>query len=694
MKHRLNLIWKLVPIWMALAIVILVIMVPLAEAAVTGWLDPTATQGYGSRTFSNPDRAYHDDTQYANGTAYSSILGYQPVGQYYSGYATNIPPGSVIQGIEVRVHYWVNGNNGSNWLEVALWNATNNAYTTVRAETSEPSSESSFTFGTNADLWGTSWTADDINNLQVRVQGFTDRISGRTFYLDWVSVRVTYIAANASIGGQVYRDTDGDGIHDSGETTGINSVTVWARRQSDNSIVATAVTAGNGNYTLTGLLPGTYWVDVDQTDSDLPTNYGVTSTDPLSVTLTESQVVTGRDFGFTLLSSIGDRVWYDTDHGGDQDAGENSLSGATVRLYRDNGNSNFEPGAGDTLVGTQTTSALAANYNFTNLTNGSYWVYVDTSTLSGRTDLTAGSNPRLVTITTFGTTVNNADFGFDDTGVIGDLIWNDADGDGTFDTGESGLNWQVSLTDQSNTTITQTAVSGAYSFVGLPTGVYYTVTVTAPDGWAQTNFINNPLVINLPAGTPYTTADFGFDQTSANISGYVWYDPNRNGIRDSGEITNINGMNVDLYRGTTYVRSASTNSNGFYFFGGLTPGDYSVRETGTPPNPVWTLTTANPQNVSGVVAGQSYPNHNFGFSEPAAVVKQLYLHRNDLLDRNRPPAPTPPFKLTTAPAAPGRKAQPWPERFNLPAARLWFGCTWIPPAALPGVEPRCRPACG
>ncbi|MEZ6091142.1 MAG: hypothetical protein R3C05_24590 [Pirellulaceae bacterium] len=65
-------------------------------------------------------------------------------------------------------------------------------------------------------------------------------------------------------------------------------------------------------------------------------------------------------------------------------AGE-QIAGATVNLYRDNGNGVFEPGAGDGVpVRTDTTTA-AGRYTFTSLTAGSYFVQQPAQTIAGNT---------------------------------------------------------------------------------------------------------------------------------------------------------------------------------------------------------------------------------------------------------------------------------------------------------------------
>ena len=80
----------------------------------------------------------------------------------------------------------------------------------------------------------------------------------------------------------LYEDEDGDGVIDP-----------------EDDLLATASTDGNGNYDFTNLASGSYIVDVDENDPDLPSGaYLTTSNDPLSVTLTPGQDYNDADFGF------------------------------------------------------------------------------------------------------------------------------------------------------------------------------------------------------------------------------------------------------------------------------------------------------------------------------------------------------------------------------------------------------------
>jgi len=96
---------------------------------------------------------------------------------------------------------------------------------------------------------------------------------------------------------------------------------------------------------------------------------------------------------------------------------------------------------------------------------------------------------------------------------IGDLVWDDRDGDGQPDAGEPGLSGiELRLTHPDGSVITTTTtVAGFYTFAMLPPGAY-TVAVdaaTLPAGYVPTS-LASPLAITLGAGQQMMEADFGY----------------------------------------------------------------------------------------------------------------------------------------------------------------------------------------
>ncbi|TWU32279.1 DUF11 domain-containing protein [Novipirellula artificiosorum] len=82
------------------------------------------------------------------------------------------------------------------------------------------------------------------------------------------------------------------------------------------------------------------------------------------------------------LASIQGQVFKDL-LGDGYTAGE-EIAGASVELYRDNGDGSFNPAAGDTSLGTRTTDA-GGNYVFSRLTAGTYFVFQPAQSVDGRT---------------------------------------------------------------------------------------------------------------------------------------------------------------------------------------------------------------------------------------------------------------------------------------------------------------------
>jgi uncharacterized repeat protein (TIGR01451 family) len=182
--------------------------------------------------------------------------------------------------------------------------------------------------------------------------------------------------------------------------------------------------------------------------------------------------------------------------------------------------------------------------------------------------------------------------------------------------------------------MTQTNASGGYLFQGLPPDRYTVVVLTSdgaiPSGWGPTTF--QPVPVNLGPGESFLTADFGFGPYAA-IGDTVFFDENGSGHRDQGTdneygIPNITvwlwrdaNANGSIDAGDTRIYTTTTDANGFYFFRELTAGDYLVElDTSDPDLPGdWQLTTPNPRVVTGLAAGQFYPDADFGLRGSSTI---------------------------------------------------------------------------
>ncbi len=155
----------------------------------------SADTGNGFET--NPTGAYTD-----SGTQASNVNGNNQSHRYYNYNIPAIPAGSIITKIEVRSDWYTDSNSGTNSVAVDLsWLAGVGAnWTTPITEGTESTSDTnSKTLDGGANTWGRTWAPGDFTNANFRVRIKTTYTSGsRTFYLDWIPVRITYVNGTPS----------------------------------------------------------------------------------------------------------------------------------------------------------------------------------------------------------------------------------------------------------------------------------------------------------------------------------------------------------------------------------------------------------------------------------------------------------------------------------------------------------------
>jgi protocatechuate 3,4-dioxygenase beta subunit len=451
----------------------------------------------------------------------------------------------------------------------------------------------------------------------------------------------------ASVGNYVWFDTNKDGIQD-GNEVGLSGVTVTLYDAGGNP-VGTTVTDADGFYQFTDVTPGTYSVGFtspvgmvlspnnggafDPSNSDA--NPATGKTTPFVVNAGDK--ITTIDAGFTpqdsLKGSLGDKVWYDLNQNGLQDAGEPGVAGVTVNLY--------DP-TGLTLIATTTTDAFG-NYIFNNLNAGGYVVGFDPASLppgfvittKGASDTTKNSDANTATgktnVITLGQGQNNMtiDAGIyntnpANTNSIGDKVWNDLNKDGIQDPNEPGVpGVTVTLYDAAGNPVatTTTDANGNYLFPNLPNGDYTVGFSNLPagtsftpqgQGTSATDSDADPSTgrtapISLTGNTNVTNVDAGLVDGSnrtgtASLGDKVWYDLDGDGIQDPNE-SGVQGVKVNLYGpdGLTVLATTTTNALGEYIFTGLNAGSYIVGFDPTTLPAGFTITTPNSdgQGVNG-----------------------------------------------------------------------------------------------
>jgi SdrD B-like domain/Secretion system C-terminal sorting domain len=361
---------------------------------------------------------------------------------------------------------------------------------------------------------------------------------------------------NASIGNRVWNDANDNGIQDAGEV-GVPGVRVILR-DNTNAIIATQSTDANGNYLFAGLPAGSYTVEFD----GIPTGFTLSAqnegandavdsdvdaitrrTAPIALVAGEAN--TTVDAGITKvkpsgLASIGNRVWYDLNANGIQDAGETGVNGVQVNLYRDANNNGTIDVAEQTPVSTLYTNSLG-EYLFGGLAAGAYQVGFNFSTATN-------ADPLVPSVTV----VNN------------------------------GGAAPAAGTDY--------ALSGKYlpSGAGDPINSYGNNINTAVAGNPAVANTSYSDLISLREGEEKLPVDVGIIPAANRntLGNFVWLDANKDGVQSAGE-PGVPGVTVSLVSnsGATagqVLATTTTNDKGEYKFTNLPDGDYSVIFTSLP----------------------------------------------------------------------------------------------------------------
>ncbi len=222
------------------------------------------------------------------------------------------------------------------------------------------------------------------------------------------------------------------------------------------------------------------------------------------------------------------------------------------------------------------------------------------------------------------------------------FVFMDADNDGVRDPGESPIGGvEITLTGNDDVgSVSQTATtdaSGFYEFTDLRPGTYMLSETQPPthlDGkdsiGTQGGVVGDDFFssIALQSGTKGLNNNFG-ELSPAELSGFVFNDNDNDGVREPGE-TGIEGVQVRLtgFDDEGAVdQSVTTDANGFYQFGDLRPGTYSLTES----QPSTHLDGKDSIGTQGGIegddqfsdinlqAGVDGQNNNFGEVKPAEL---------------------------------------------------------------------------
>src|SRR5207302_7237 len=137
------------------------------------------------------------------------------------------------------------------------------------------------------------------------------------------------LSQTITLRGQVFLDTDGNGVHDTGEA-GPAGRTVFLDTHGNGALDAgetSTVTDGSGRYSFSDLGAGTYRVR-----QVLPAGWLQTTADPADVNASSSGIIASGDFGTFEQITLSGQVFQDSNGDGSQQTAEVGLEGRAVQL--------------------------------------------------------------------------------------------------------------------------------------------------------------------------------------------------------------------------------------------------------------------------------------------------------------------------------------------------------------------------
>ncbi len=477
-----------------------------------------------------------------------------------------------------------------------------------------------------------------------------------------------------TLGDKVFYDANNNGTFDAGEgLSGIPVDVIWAGPDgvfgTGDDLTYTSTTDATGTWGVTRLPVGNFRTTVTTT-AITAAGLTVNSVDPdgggnstADVSLAAGATNLNQDFGYRGTGSIGDTIFNDLNGNGTPDAGE-GINNVPVAV-RWAGLDGVLGNADDKTI--STTTNASGLYLASGLPAGSFSVTVTTAGpittlgLTNTVDPDGGNNSTSTLSLTAGQANLAQDFGYRGTGVIGDTIFNDLNGNGVPDPGEGIAGVIVTVVwagpdgvlgtadDFAFPTITN--ASGIYNATNLPAGRFgVTVDTTGPIATLGLGNTVDPdggnnstsIVANLPAGGSNLNQDFGYRGTGS-IGDTIFNDLNGNGVPDVGEGINNVPVTVlwagpDGAFGTADDVSTvkTTNASGVYLATNLPAGGYRV--TVTTAGPITTLGLTNTVDPDGgndstsqltLATGQANLAQDFGYRGTGTIGDTVFNDKNN-----------------------------------------------------------------
>ena len=423
----------------------------------------------------------------------------------------------------------------------------------------------------------------------------------------------------AEVCGNIYYDTNGNGMSDPGEPD-LPGIDVIITDSFGNMQTVETQTDPDGdlNGVWCALVPlGTIIIDIDETDPDFPD--GLTQTegdDPSTFDVILNQFNNTGSDGYTLFAELCGHVYLDNDNNGTQNSGDEDLQNVDVIIT-------------DALGNTQTVS--------TNI-DGDYCAFVVqglTNILVDETDpefpfgavVTEGTNP--MTLNAIAGLIVNADtIGYYESPGLCGRVFEDVNSNGFMDPNEPGIaHITVIVADDSGLPkYLHTDADGYYCTEVVVGGVFIDVDNSDPDfplGAVQTQGLD-PNFVSAPANGYIDAGTDGY-----NIVGYlcgnVYFDNNASGSQDANEpgLANLDVIITDFEGG---IQIVSTDDAGLWCANVLEGTTVIELDQTDPDYPIGsTQTEGDDPTTVDVIIGQIVDGGADGFLRCLSINSKVFI---------------------------------------------------------------------
>jgi SdrD B-like domain len=449
-----------------------------------------------------------------------------------------------------------------------------------------------------------------------------------------------------NISGTLFEDSDGGDDLDATELKLPANITVNLLDSSNNNVIKTTVTDANGAYTFTGVTNGSYKIQVDVADTEIPTGYTLGTANDLPVTVSGS-AVTNQNFGFdepttgnicispsiaTLPSTFNSSNY----------TKNTPLQGSMPLSFYDG---SMQVSA--SLSGTATwTSGVQVQTGNLGTVNGDY-LYLQPANASNY----LASNNEATYVLSFPSGVPNFSM------IGGGLNNNDAT---TIIASYQGVPVQITAANFSQLSSGMTLKDAD--------GDGQSDTVVSSSTTGGTNVDTNTYKLTIPVPVDNITVVSGKDQSGNNdtvtiglhtfqycyksvptttVSGTLYEDSDRGNDLDASEPKLPKDITVTLYRDNNSnntidageeVANTLTNDQGEYTFNNVAAGTYKVKVDTTDTDILSSYTLGTPNDLAVTVSGSAITGKDFGFDIPSnpnvLLVKRITKVNNSTTTKN------------------------------------------------------------